>query len=93
VLILTLKQASRVAEKRNQRMLELKAELKHWMKDLQHAQSDLKKLRAIGADESAIRRVMLLMGFANVTPDEFLAASTKEHLGRLITKIGRPQSN
>ena len=74
-------------------MLQFKTGLKNRVKSLRHAQSDLKKLRAIGADESDIRRVMLLMGFVNVTPNEFLQARTVNDLGRIIIKIGRPESN
>ena len=74
-------------------MLHVRTELKRVVKSLRRAQSDIKKLRAIGADESAIRRVMLLMGFMNVTPNEFLQANTAEDLSRLVIKIGRPGSN
>ncbi len=74
-------------------MLQVKTGLKRVAKNLRHAQSDIKKLRGIGADEPAIRRVMMLMGFVNVTPDEILEASTAEDLRRLIIKIGRPESN
>ena len=60
------------------------------IKVLRKAQSDLKKLKAIGVDESAIRRVMLLVGFGDITPDEFLTAAD---LRRLAIKIGRPGQN
>ena len=82
-----------MARTRNRRLHQFKRELKDCVKNLRHAQSDIKKLRGIGADEPAIRRVMMLMGFVNVTPDEFLEASTAEDLGRIIIKIGRPESN
>jgi hypothetical protein len=44
-------------------MLECRGELKTLIKGVHQAQRDLAELRAIGADESTIRRVMVLMGF------------------------------
>ena len=82
-----------MVKQRNRGFVRLKTEVKDLISNLRKAQSDLRKLRAMGADESAIRKVMLAMGFANVTPDEFLAANTAEDLERLIAKLGRPQSN
>ena len=45
----------------------------------------------MGADESAIRRVMMLMGFMNVTPGEFLSAKTGEGLMPGLA-LRRPQA-
>ncbi|HTL17067.1 MAG TPA: hypothetical protein VL793_07510 [Patescibacteria group bacterium] len=74
-------------------MVEFRKELKSCVRNLRLAQSDLEKLREIGADESRIRGVMVRMGFAGVTPDEFLSIKTGEDMGRLIVKIGIARLN
>jgi hypothetical protein len=88
-----LSQASGVAEKRNRRMVQVERALKTLIRDLRKAQSDLAKLREIGADEPSIRRVMVSMGFGDVTPDEFLAIRTGEDMGRLVVRINRARLN
>jgi hypothetical protein len=70
------------------KLLQLRGELKSRVKHLRRAQSDLKKLREIGADESALLKVMGFMGFGNVTPNEFLAAETAQDIAMLMGKLG-----
>lgn len=82
-----------MAEKRDSRIMELKRESKGLIKDLRRVQLDLAELRAIGADETSIRQVMVLMGFGSVTPDDFLSASTAEGLGRLVSKVSGARLN
>jgi hypothetical protein len=84
-----LGQTSPMAEKRNRRMLELRGELTTLVNSFRQAQCDLGKLRAMGADEPSIRRVMVLMGFGGVGPDEFLAVRTGEQIARLVSKVRR----
>ena len=69
-------------------MRTIRAEAEPLVLHFRRAQSVLKHLRAIGAAEPDIRRVMLLMGFGDVTPDEFLAARTEPEIARLLTKVG-----
>ena len=66
--------------------------MRNRVETLRRAQSDLKELRRIGVDESAIRGVMSMMGFGNVNPEELLAAGTLEEVKRLIARVG-PESN
>jgi hypothetical protein len=82
-----------MAEKWNRRMIEFRGELKTLVKGIRQAQCDLAELRAIGADESSIRRVMVLMGFGGVSPDEFLAVTTGEQIAQLVSKVGRTGLN
>lgn len=82
-----------MARKHDPRTPELKGHLKTLVGNMRRAQRDLEKLRAIGADEARIRSVMVLAGFGHVTPDEFLAVSTREEMGRLILKIDRTLLN
>jgi len=80
-------------EKRNRRMLECRGELKTLIKSVHQAQRDLAELRAIGADESTIRRVMVLMGFGGVGPDEFLAVRNGNQIAQLVSKVHRTGLN
>ena len=62
--------------------------MRNRVETLRRAQSDLKELRRIGVDESAIRGVISMMGFANVNPEELLPAGTLEEVERLIARVG-----
>ena len=88
VLILMVNPSFGVA-KPNLKMLQVEAELKRTVKNFRRAQSNLKKLREIGANETDIQHVMNLMGFGAVTPDEFLLARTGEEIGRIVLKLRR----
>ena len=78
-----------MARRGDQKLRMIEAELRCWIEDFRKAQKDLAKLREIGANEAAISNVMRLMGFGAVRPDEFLAASTAEDIGRIVTKLNR----
>jgi hypothetical protein len=82
-----------MAKKYDPGLSEIKADLKFWVRDFRRAQTDLKKLREAGANESDIRNVMQLMGFESVTPDEFLAARTSDDIARIVMKVGRFRAN
>ena len=69
-------------------MVERTKQLRNRVETLRRAQSDLKELRRIGVDESAIRGVMSMMGFGNVNPEELLPAGTLEEVERLIARVG-----
>ena len=82
-----------MAKKSDEKLSQLKVELKFWVRDFREAQMDLKKLRAIGAKEDDIRNVMHLMGFGGVSPDEFLEARTAEDIGSIMAKLNRGPEN
>jgi hypothetical protein len=82
-----LGQASLMGKKKNQKMMEIRGELKTLVHGIRQAQCDLSELRAIGADESSIRQVMVVMEFGGVSCDEFLAVRTGRQMVQLVSKV------
>lgn len=76
-----------MARNGNKRAREIRAPFADLISNFRRAQSDLRELRTIGVAEPEIRRVMLLMGFGSVTPDEFLAARTEDAIALLFTRV------
>jgi hypothetical protein len=82
-----------MAEKQNRRIRQLKGELAQAIKTIRQVQADLNELKARGADETEIRKVMVAQGFAAVTMAEFMAVGTVEDMARLITKLRSSDAN
>ena len=66
-----------------------KADLTHGLQALRDTQRRVRELRASGMKDAEIRKVMLALGFEQITPDEFLSAETVEDFVRLLDQRKR----
>lgn len=80
-------------EQGNERIRQVKGELKDLVLVLRNVQEAIGRLKAAGADDSVIRIVMTLMGFGHVTAAELLRTSTPREIARMIRKLSKRSEN
>ena len=82
-----------MAPKNNNGLRQLKAEEIEAIETFRSVQNDLKKLRELEVAEVEIRRIMVQLGFAGVTRDEFIGAKTTRQMMAVIKKLELQESN